>query len=110
MAGTIYLVTNKLNGKQYVGQTVVAGNDIGHGTIMRKASDETRKKLSEAHKGRIVTEATRLKIAEGNRGKVVSDDTKAKIRAANIGKAPSEETKRKLSEAAKRQWAKQKGV
>jgi len=37
MAGTIYLVTNNLNGKQYVGQTIVAGNKVGHGTLMTRA-------------------------------------------------------------------------
>lgn len=37
MAGTIYLVTNTLNGKQYVGQTTVAGNRVGHGTLMTRA-------------------------------------------------------------------------
>ena len=37
MAGTIYLVTNTLNGKQYVGQTIVAGNRVGHGKLITKA-------------------------------------------------------------------------
>lgn len=37
MAGTLYLVTNILNGKQYVGQTIVAGNRVGHGKLITKA-------------------------------------------------------------------------
>lgn len=37
MAGTIYLVTNGLNGKQYVGQTIVEGNCVGHGKLVTKA-------------------------------------------------------------------------
>ena len=37
MAGTIYLVTNNLNGKQYVGQTTVAGNKVGHGYMVTAA-------------------------------------------------------------------------
>lgn len=37
MAGTIYLVTNTLNGKQYVGQTIVANNRVGHGSLVTKA-------------------------------------------------------------------------
>jgi len=36
MAGTIYLVTNNLNGKQYVGQTTT-GDRRGHGTLVTKA-------------------------------------------------------------------------
>jgi group I intron endonuclease len=37
MAGTLYLVTNTLNGKQYVGQTIVAGNRVGHGKLITRA-------------------------------------------------------------------------
>ena len=37
MAGTIYLVTNNLNGKQYVGQTTVASEKRGHGTLVTAA-------------------------------------------------------------------------
>ena len=44
MAGTIYLVTNTLNGKQYVGQTIVANNRVGHGSLMTKAYRKHGKK------------------------------------------------------------------
>ena len=37
MAGTIYLVTNTLNGKQYVGQTTVASEKRGHGQLVTAA-------------------------------------------------------------------------
>lgn len=37
MAGHIYLVTNNLNGKQYVGQTIVAKNKVGHGHLVTAA-------------------------------------------------------------------------
>jgi group I intron endonuclease len=37
MAGTLYLVTNNLNGKQYVGQTIVASNKVGHGKLITRA-------------------------------------------------------------------------
>lgn len=37
MAGTIYLVTNNLNGKQYVGQTINSHLPIGHGRILKSA-------------------------------------------------------------------------
>ena len=37
MAGTIYLVTNNLNGKQYVGQTVMLDNRRGHGKMITQA-------------------------------------------------------------------------
>ena len=37
MTGTIYLVTNNLNGKQYVGQTTVVSEKRGHGTLVTAA-------------------------------------------------------------------------
>jgi len=37
MNAHIYFVTNKLNGKQYVGQTTVGRNKVGHGMAMTKA-------------------------------------------------------------------------
>jgi group I intron endonuclease len=52
-------------------------------------SEETRKKISEANKGRTVSEETRKKISEANKGKM----------AWNKGKLASKETKKKLSES-----------
>jgi len=49
-------------------------------------SAETRKKISEAHKGMIFSEEHRKKISEAN-------------------KNPSEETRKKISEARKKYWA-----
>jgi group I intron endonuclease len=37
ISAQVYLVTNKLNGKQYVGQTINPHLPMGHGRIMRKA-------------------------------------------------------------------------
>lgn len=37
MAGTVYIVANNLNGKQYVGQTIVANNSVGHGKMLTQA-------------------------------------------------------------------------
>lgn len=197
MAGQIYLVTNTLNGKQYVGQTTVAGNKVGHGYMVTaaykkygkqtfsyevvksgipdrntlnylerfwiktfdsrtpngyniehggsdkdKVSDETRElkrqqnlgkkhsaetkakmsasrtnpsvetrqKLSVARKGWKWSDEAKAKMSKSHTGRAVSETTKEKLRAVNAGKIVSEETKMKLSEAAKRQWAKIKGV
>ena len=52
-----------------------------------KRSDETRKKLSESHKGQ----------RSWNAGKHLSESTKEKLRQANIGKYLSEKTKAKIS-------------
>ena len=37
MEAHIYLVTNSINGKQYVGQTITKENKLGHGRIIRSA-------------------------------------------------------------------------
>lgn len=89
-------------------------------------SDEQRRKLSEANKGktrseeaikktadklrgrkrpeagswlsgRSVSEDTKEKIADANRGKIVSDITKQKIREARAKQVFTDETKKKLS-------------
>ena len=59
-------------------------------------SDETRRKLSESHKGNILSQEIRNKISLGNKGKFVSDETKRKLSLAIKGKIRSEETKDKL--------------
>jgi len=44
MQGHIYLVTNIINGKQYVGQTIVIKNKIGHGLAINNAYKEYGKR------------------------------------------------------------------
>jgi hypothetical protein len=81
----------------------------------KKASEETRRKMSETRKGRIGPmrgkthpEETKRKIAEALRGeknyffgKTHDAATIEKIRAANIGRKDSEDTRRKKSESRK---------
>ena len=69
-----------------------------------KASEETKKKQSEAAKGRIVSEETKQKLANANIGKKRSEESKEKQSKSNIGSKRSEETKKKQSEAAKKLW------
>jgi hypothetical protein len=72
------------------------GGDGVSGAII---SDETKRKLSEAHKGKTHSEETRRKISEAKKGKTHSEETKRKIGEAH--KNPSEETRRKIGEASK---------
>lgn len=58
----------------------------GEGTRDCKASDETRKKISLAGKGRVPTEETRKKLSLANMGHKLSEETKDKIRKTLIGK------------------------
>lgn len=71
-----------------------------------KHTIETRRKLSEAHQGKLHSEETRRKIGEAHQGMKRSKETchnlsKAKCgeRNPNYGKSPSKETRRRISEA-----------
>ena len=95
----------------YEGYNSTLGGDKG--TLGRKCSEETRKKISIAHKGKKLTDEQRKECSirlsgAGNPryGKHCSEETKSKISAAVIGKPSpmlgkhqSEKTKKLLSEA-----------
>lgn len=75
----------------------------------KKQSVETRRKHSENMRGnrfRIgkkpsMSPEVRRKIGDAHRGKILSPETKEKLRIANLGKKASPETKLKMSEANK---------
>ena len=84
----------------------------GDGTVGWEHSEETKRKQSEALKGRQFSEETLHRMSEAQKGKKLgtqlSEETKHKISEAHKGKPspykgkhPSEETKRKHSEANK---------
>lgn len=76
-------------------------------------SAETRKKLSESHKGKTLSKGTRAKISKSLTGKKLTEEHKANIRKGLKGKhfargskkgsKKSEETRRRMSEAKKRE-------
>lgn len=84
-------------------------------TGVYERTEEYRRKMSEVGKGRIVSEETKKKISRANKGKPswikgkhLSEETKKKLSAAkkgkptwNKGKHLTEEWKRKISEANK---------
>ena len=73
-------------------------------------SEETREKLRNANLGKIVTEETRKKISKSSKGKVISEQTRKKLRDANVGKLVTEETRKKLSTAGKGRMPWNKGL
>lgn len=75
----------------------------------KRHTDETRKKISEANKGRThapFSEEHRRKISETLKGHTFSDESRRKMSEAKKGKHLTEETKKKMSEAQKRRWSK----
>lgn len=78
-----------------------------------KLSDETRRKMSAAHKGeknpfygKSHSDETRKKMSESHKGKPFSEETRKKMSESRKGKSFSAEHKLKLSEAAKRRYSK----
>lgn len=64
-------------------------------------SEETRKKMSAAHKGWIPSEEFRKKTSERHKGKKVSEETRNKLKEINLGRHHTEETRKKMSESQK---------
>jgi len=55
-------------------------------------TEETKRKISKAHKGRKPSDEIREKYRQAKLGKRVSDETKAKISKATKGRRPSQKT------------------
>ena len=64
-------------------------------------SEEHRRKISEANKGKKLSEETKRKLSEAKKGMKRSEETKKKISESLKGRELSEEHKRKMSEAKK---------
>ena len=76
-------------------------------------SDETRRKLSESHRGITHSEETKRKMSEVHKGIPCSKEARRKLSEAHKGRphAPfSEETKRKMSEVHKGKSSGMKGI
>jgi len=88
-------------------------------------SEEYRKRMSDAHKGKTLSasarakvgaasrgkprsEETKIKVSKGLMGHSVSDESRARMSAAQRGSVHSDETKRKRSEAMKEIWKRRK--
>lgn len=64
-------------------------------------SEESKKKISNALKGRNLTNEHKIKIANGNSKRIITDEHRKNLGNGNRGKKQSEEWKKKLSEARK---------
>lgn len=94
---------------------------ISVSNLGREVSEETRKQISDSVKllwqteeyrekqnNRVVTDVSKKRMSEAHKGKTLSYEHKEKIRLGNLGKHQSDETKQVLSEIVKRQHQKEK--
>lgn len=135
----IYQITNKINGKTYIGQhkyKVLNDSYMGSGKHLKCAQAKygienfekkilvfniTSKMFIDALEKEYVyfyrsIGKAEYNIADGgqgnggwNKGKHLSEEYKNKLADAMKGKHLSEETKKKISEATKARWAKKRG-
>lgn len=75
--------------------------DGGGGLSGYEFTEEHKRNLSEAKKGKIVSEETKKKLSQILKGRIISEETKRKIGEAHKGKHLSEESKKKISESHK---------
>lgn len=66
------------------------------GNGIRNHAEETKQKISKAHKGKVLSEEVKQKLSKALTGKVVSDKTKQKISETKKGHVFSKETIQKM--------------
>ncbi len=74
---------------------------IGKANKGKVPSEEAKQKMSKAHKGLRPSEETIQKMSKAQKGKIVSEETRKKISKIHKGKTLSEETRQKISKANK---------
>lgn len=120
MNAHIYLVTNKSNGKQYVGQTISPKNRVGHGMAITDAYKKYGKSNFDYEKiCTNITNKTTLNYLErfwikvmdcrapngynleegGSTKGLISDITRIKLRDANLGKVVSIDVRNKIRDS-----------
>ena len=64
-------------------------------------SDETRKRMSESQKGRVISEEHKRKMSESLKGRKHSEETRKRMSESHLGVKKSDETRRRMSEGKK---------
>lgn len=92
------------NYRNKYGDLVVNIADGGEGGNICPWTEERKRKISEAKKGKKMSKEARRKMSEARKGKKRSKDAIRKTAEANKGKKRSEETKRKIGKSSKKRW------
>lgn len=94
-------ISKKSLGRYHTEETKRAIGDKQRGALNhsfgKKLTDEHKAKISPL--GRKQKAETKIKIGNRHRGKIVSEETRNKLRKRNTGKMATEETKKKMSKA-----------
>jgi len=88
-----YIAALQANNPQY-GYNRTEGGQTSRG---RTVSDETKAKMSLAHRSRTFSAEHKANIRRANSVRIISDETRAKLSLAGLGKTHSDETKAKIS-------------
>lgn len=82
------------------------GLNLQSGGDVKLQSEETKRKISLANKGRVISIESRKKLSEAHKGKILSKEVRANMSKAQNLRAPaSEDTKRKVREGIRRTYA-----
>jgi hypothetical protein len=93
----IYMIS--VFGRKDLGTGILRNRtDGGEGSSGSIKSLETKRKLSESHRGKKLSKETKRKIGSSLKGRVHGEETILKMRKAKKGKIMSEDAKRKMSE------------
>ncbi|QIW87866.1 homing endonuclease [Agrobacterium phage OLIVR5] len=74
----------------------------------KKHSEETKRKIGEAHKGLKQSEEAKAKISVSNKGKKHSVETRVKMSKSHTGSKRPPDIRKRMSESAKLAWEKRK--
>ena len=84
---------------------VPKGYNLQTGGNSKLASEESKKKMSDQHKGKFPSVETKLKMSETQKKKTFSKETKLKLSNKAKGKIVSNQTKSKMRINAQNMWA-----
>ena len=73
------------------------GPRLGFTKKKRHFTEETRRKMSEVHKGKVFSDEHKERISQANKGRRLSEEAKIRISQTHKGLHHSEETKKKMS-------------